>query len=242
MNTISKFDLKRRMLKLNIFFKKDSDNYLLESFRVLRSNIHFLEKKTNKVIIFTSTIPNEGKTTISVNYAASIAITGKKVLFINCDIRRFRPLDRLKIKVTHGIESVLLGKKKLDEVIVKEVEENLDILPSKHLRRDITELFMGNRIKELLDELRENYDLIVLDTPPLTIATDAAILSEYADGVIYVCGYNMVTKEKMLRSKKILERAKAKIYGVVINKIDKKTYVNEYGYDEYNYYADYIKK
>lgn len=230
------------MPKLNIFFKKNSDNYLLESFRVLRSNIHFLEKKENKIIIFTSTIPNEGKTTISANYAMSEAVTGKKVILVNCDIRRFRPFDGLKIEVSHGIESVLLGGKKINEVIIESFEENLDLLPSKHLNGGITELFLGGRIKELLKDLRKRYDLVVLDTPPLTIATDAAILSEYADGVVYVCGYNMVKKEKMLRAKKILERAGAKIYGVVINKIDEKTYVNEYGYDEYKYYDNYIKK
>jgi len=226
---------------MNIFFKRDSDNYLLEAFRVLRSNIHFLEKKANKIIVFTSTIPNEGKTTVSINYAMSVAVTGKKVVLVNCDIRRFRPFGGLKIEITHGIESVLLGRKKIDEVIIKGFKKNLDILPSKHLNGDITELFLGDRIKELLEDLRKRYDLIVLDTPPLTIATDAAILSEYADGVVYVCGYNMVKKEKMLRAKKILERAKAKIYGVVINKIDEKTYVNEYGYDEYKYYNNYIK-
>ncbi|UUV19956.1 CpsD/CapB family tyrosine-protein kinase [Fusobacteria bacterium ZRK30] len=187
-------------------------------------------------------MPNEGKTTISSNYAMSEAVTGKKVILVNCDIRRFRPFSGLKMEITHGIESVLLGKKKIDEVVIKGFEENLDILPSKHLKGDITELFLGYRIKELLEELRKRYDLVVLDTPPLTIATDAAILSEYADGIVYVCGYNMVKKEKMLRTKKILQRAGAKIYGVVINKIDEKTYVNEYGYDEYKYYNNYIKK
>lgn len=194
------------------------------------------------MIVFTSTIPNEGKTTVSINYAMSVAITGKKVILVNCDIRRFRPFGGLKMEVANGIESVLLGEKKLNEVIIKEFEENLDILPSKHLNGDITELFLGDRIKELLEDLRKRYDLIVLDTPPLTIATDAAILSEYADGVIYVCGYDMVKKEKMLRTKKILKRAGAKIYGVVINKIDKNRYITEYGYDEYKYYDSYIKK
>ncbi len=226
---------------MNIFLKRKSDNFLLEAFRVLRSNIHFLEKKLKKMIIFTSTIPNEGKTTISINYAMSVATTGKKVILVNCDMRRFRPFGELKIKITNGIESVLLGKKKLNEVIVKGFEKNLDILPSKHLNGDITELFLGDRIEEVLEELRKRYDLVVLDTPPLTIATDAAILSEYADGVIYICGYDMVTKEQLLRAKKILERAGAKIYGVVINKIDKNVYVNEYGYEEYKYYDSYIK-
>ena len=229
------------MLKRNIFFKKNSDSYLSESFRVLRSNIHFLEKKKNKVIIFTSTIPNEGKTTVSKNYAMSVPITGKKVLLINCDLRRDKSCNNFGIKVKCGIECVLLREKTLDQAIVKGVEKNLDFLPAKNLNRDVTELFMLDTVKEMLEELRKRYDLIVLDTPPLTIATDAAILSEYADGVIYVCGYNMVTKERILRAKKLLIRAKANIYGVVINKIEEKAYSDRYGYEEYKHYDDYIK-
>lgn len=229
------------MPKKNIFFKKNSDNYLSEAFRVLRSNIHFLEKKQNKLIIFTSTIPDEGKTTVSKNYAVSVAITGKKVIVVNCDIRRNKSYNNFGQKITHGIESVLLRKKKLDEVIIRGITKNLDLLPAKHLKGDVTELFMGEEIKKLLKELKERYDLVVLDTPPLSIATDAAILSEYADGVIYVCGYNMVTKERILRAKKLLVRAGANIYGVVINKIDKKAYKNGYGYEEYKYYDEYIK-
>ena len=224
-----------------VLFKKGCDNYLLEAFRVLRSNIYFLEKKENKIILFTSTIPNEGKTTVTKNYAMSVAITGKKVISVNCDIRRDKKYNNFGLDINYGIESVLAGEKEVDEVIIKNVEKNLDILPAKHLKNGVTGLFLGGRIKRLLEELRQRYDLVVLDTPPITIATDAAILSEYADGVIYICGYDMVTKQKMLRAKKLLERAGGRIYGVVINRIDKKAYAGNYGYEEYGKYDDYIK-
>jgi len=224
-----------------VLFKKGCDNYLLEAFRVLRSNIYFLEKKEKKIILFTSTIPNEGKTTVAKNYAMSVAITGKKVISVNCDIRRDKKYNNFGLDINYGIESVLAGDRELDEVIVRDVQKNLDVLPAKHLKNGVTGFFLGERIKKLLKELNKRYDLVVLDTPPLTIATDAAILSEYADGVIYVCGYDMVTKEKMLRSKKILKRAGAKIYGVVINKVDEKAYAGNYGYEEYTEYDNYIK-
>jgi protein-tyrosine kinase len=130
-------------------------------------------------------------------------------------------------------------------VILKGVVKNLDILPSKPLNQDIdiTNFFLGEEIENLLDKLKERYDLIILDTAPLAIATDAAVLSEYADGVVYVCGYNMVDKKKMLRAKKILDRAGANIYGVVVNKVGKNGYY--YGeYDDYIYkhYDNYIEK
>lgn len=83
-----------------------------------------------------------------------------------------------------------------------------------------------------------------MDTPPLVVATDAVILSEYADGVVYVCGYDMVSKKELLQSKTMLDRAGANIYGIVVNKIDKKGYsYGNYGYynNNYNYYEEYIK-
>ncbi len=227
-----------------MFFKGDQDSHLAESLRVLRTNIHFMEEKENRVVVFTSTIPKEGKSTIAANYAMSVAISGEKVLLVDCDIRRPRAHSSFGIQIDHGMGSVLLGDKKVEDVILKGIEENLDILPSKHLSQNVTELFLGNKMKDLLKGLREKYDLIVLDTPPLTVATDAVILSEYSDGVVYICGYDMVSKKELLQSKKMLDRARANIYGTVVNKIDKRGYsYGNYGYynNNYSYYEEYIK-
>jgi len=227
-----------------IFFKGDQDTHLAESLRVLRTNIHFMEDKKNRIVVFTSTIPKEGKSTMAANYAMSVAISGEKVLLVDCDIRRPRAHTSFGIKVKKGMGSILLGEAKTEDVILKGVEKNLDILPSTHLNYNVTELFLGNKMKSLLEDLRKKYDLIVLDTPPIVISTDAIILSEYSDGVVYVCGYDMVSKKELLQSKKLLDRAGAKIYGVVVNKIDKKGYsYGNYGYynNNYNYYEDYIK-
>lgn len=227
-----------------MFFKGDQDSHLAESLRVLRTNIHFMEEKENRVVVFTSTIPREGKSTIASNYAMSVAISGEKVLLVDCDIRRPRAHSSFGIEITHGMGSVLLGDKKAEDVILKDIEANLDILPSKHLSQNVTELFLGNKMKDLLKELRGKYDLIVLDTPPLVVATDAVILSEYSDGVVYICGYDMVSKKELLQSKDMLDRAGANIYGIVVNKIDKKGYsYGNYGYynNNYSYYEEYIK-
>jgi Mrp family chromosome partitioning ATPase len=99
-------------------------------------------------------------------------------------------------------------------------------------------------MKGLLEKLRESYDLIVLDTPPVAVTTDAVILSEYADGVVYIVGYDMVSKKELLQSKKLLDRAGANIYGIVVNKINKEAYsYGNYGYynNNYAYYEEYIK-
>jgi capsular exopolysaccharide synthesis family protein len=227
-----------------LFFKDDQDSHLAESLRVLRTNIHFMEESENRVIVFTSTIPKEGKSTVAANYAMSVAISGEKVLLVDCDIRRPRAHSSFGIEISKGMGDVLLGNASIDDVILKDVEGGLDILPSKHLKENVTELFLGNRMKKLLEDLRERYDLIVLDTPPIAVATDSVILSEYADGVVYVVGYDMVSKKQLLQSKKLLDRAGAKIYGIEANKINKEAYsYGNYGYynNNYAYYEEYIK-
>ena len=239
-----KDNIKNKATQRKIFFKKDQDSHLAESLRVLRTNIHFMEEKENRIIVFTSTIPKEGKSLISANYAMSVAISGEKVLLIDCDLRRPRAHSSFGIKIDSGLGHVLLKEKNVEDVILKNIEENLDILPSKHIKQNVTELFLGNRMKNLLKELRKEYDLIVLDTPPLAIATDAAILSEYSDGLVYVCGYDMVSKKELIQARKLLDTAGANIYGVVVNKIAKKAYsYGNYGYynNNYNYYKEYIK-
>ncbi len=230
--------------KRKMFFNKEQDSHLAESLRILRTNLHFMEEKKNRIVIFTSTIPKEGKSTVSANYAMSVAMSGEKVLIVDCDIRRPRAHSSFGIEVNKGLGEILLEKESLEDVILKDIEPNLDILPSTHLNHNVTELFLGNRMKNLLLELRKRYDLIVLDTPPLVISTDAVILSEYSDGVVYVCGYDMVSKKQLVQSRKILDRAKANIYGVVVNKIDKDGYsYGNYGYYNYNYkyYDEYSK-
>jgi len=230
--------------KRKMFFNKEQDSHLAESLRILRTNLHFMEEKKNRIVIFTSTIPKEGKSTVSANYAMSVAMSGEKVLIVDCDIRRPRAHSSFGIEINKGLGEVLLEKENLEDVILKDIEPNLDILPSTHLNHNVTELFLGNRMKNLLLELRKRYDLIVLDTPPLVISTDSVILSEYSDGVVYVCGYDMVSKKQLIQSRKILDRAGANIYGVVVNKIDKDGYsYGNYGYYNYNYkyYDEYSK-
>ena len=231
------------MAERNIFFKKNQDNQMAELFRVLRTNIYFMEKKKNRVVVVTSTIPGEGKSTIASNYAMSVAIGKEKVLLIDCDIRKPRAHSSFGLEINHGMAEVLLGEKKIDEVILKGVEKNLDILPSKHLSQNVTELFLGDKMENLLKKLKKRYDLIVLDTPPIMVVTDALILSQYGDGVLYVCGYDMVSKQEMNQAKKMLDSAGVNLYGVVVNRINKDGYSHgNYGYYNYKYkdYQDYF--
>lgn len=226
-----------------LFFKDHSNHMMNEALRVVRTNLHFLnDKETDRIILVTSSIPKEGKSTVASNYAMSIAITGKKVLLVDCDIRRPRAHTSFGINFEKGLESVLLGEEELENVILKSVEKNLDILPTKNMNHNVTELFLGDRMKTLLDNIKGKYNTIVLDSPPLIVASDAAILSKHSDGVVYVVSYDQVAKRELEFGKTMLENAKANIYGFVVNKVDKNglSYGN-YGYynNHYGYYKDY---
>lgn len=229
--------------KRRVFFKEKANHEISESLRVIRTNLHFLdEKERGRTILVTSSTPREGKSFIAANYAMSIAITGKKVLLIDCDIRRPRAHESFGKKVEMGLESVLMGDKNPRDVILKEVEENLDVLPTKHMNFNVTELFLGDRMKRVIEELKDEYNTIVLDTPPLVVASDGAILSKYCDGVVFVVSYDQVSKSELEFSKKMLDNAGANLYGFVVNRVEKNgfSYGNYCYYNNnYTYYKDY---
>ena len=184
--------------KRQIFFKDANNHEMNEALRVIRTNLHFLnEKEAARTVLITSTTPKEGKSTIASNYAMSIAITGKKVLLIDCDIRRPRAHDSFGVSFNKGLESVLSGECEVEDVILK---------------HNVTELFLGDKMKALLKKLKNEYNTVVLDTPPLIIASDAAILSKYCDGVVYVVAYDQVAKRELEFGKTMLNNAKANIY------------------------------
>lgn len=214
-----------------------------EALRVIRTNLHFLNRKNKgRIFLIASSVPKEGKTTVASNYAKSIAVTGKKVLLIDCDIRRPRAHESFGISFDKGLESFLSGEKMIEEIVLKNIENNLDIIPTRNLTNNITELFLGDRIKVLLESLKDNYNTIVIDTPPLIVASDAAILSEYCDGIIYVIGYDQVSKKELEFGKSILDNANANIYGFIVNRINKHGFLyGNYRYYNYNYsyYKDY---
>ncbi len=230
-------------MKENNFFLDVNNMEVTESLRTLRTNISFLnDKKKGKTILFSSSIPAEGKSFIASNYAASLAITGKKVLLIDCDIRRPRAHKSFGIKVERGLESVLMHNIPVESIIIKNIMENLDILPTQHIKHNVTELFVNDEMKKILEDIKENYDTVILDTPPIAIASDAVILSQYVDGVVIIIGYDQVAKRELEFTKKMFDNTRANIYGFVVNGVDKKgMFYGNYGYynNYYTYYEEY---
>lgn len=232
-------------IKRDIFFDNEELKEVRESIRLIRTNINFIDLKEQKTILFTSSIPKEGKTTIASNYALSEAIAGKKVLIIDCDVKRPRIDKSYNTSSDFGIADVLKGDKRIEEVIIKDVRDNLDIIIGGKYDENTTELFMNKKLESYLDYLKSKYELIVIDTPPLVVGTDGAIISKYCDGIVFVVSYDQVHKVELEFAKRILDTAKSTLYGLVINKVSNEGYsYGEYGYYSYNYtyYKDYYKK
>ncbi|MGL4628109.1 polysaccharide biosynthesis tyrosine autokinase [Cetobacterium sp.] len=231
-------------VKRDIFFDNDSLKEVRESIRLIRTNINFIDMKKNKVILFSSSIPKEGKTTIASNYALSEAIAGKKVIILDCDVKRPRLDKSYGVESKYGMADLLKGEISLKEVIKRDVRKNLDVIMGGKSEENTTELFLNYKMEDTIEELRKEYDLVVIDTPPLAVGTDGAIISKFVDGIVFIISYDQVHKAELEFSKKILETAKSRLYGLVINKVSNEGYAyGEYGYYSYNYsyYKNYYE-
>ena len=229
--------------KRKIFFKNKETTPILEAFRVFRTNMYFIDReRRNKVVLFTSSLPGEGKSTVATNYAVTEAMAGKKVLVIDCDVRKPTLHKFFGVKNELGLHSILAEER--HEGAVKKVSSNLDIIPTENMSRNQTEMLQSDKLSEFLTMIKTAYDIIILDAPPVNAVADPIILSKESDGVVVVCGYDMVNKRQLEYTKKQLNRAGANIYGVVINRIDQSGYGHgSHGYynDHYGYYDYHIK-
>ncbi|MGG7078806.1 CpsD/CapB family tyrosine-protein kinase [Clostridium sardiniense] len=188
-----------------------------ESYRVLRTNIQYssVDKKINKILV-TSSEPGEGKSTTSGNLAFTFAQDEKKVLLIDCDLRKASIHKKFRISNNIGLSDVILDKGKLEKAIVKR-NDYLDILPAGKVPPNPSELLGSKALENLLNELGEKYDVVILDTPPLHAVTDAQILSTKVDGVILVVRAEKTKKESVIDAKASLDKVHANILGTVLN-------------------------
>lgn len=188
-----------------------------ESYRVLRTNIQYssIDKKIERILV-TSSEPGEGKSTTSGNLALTFAQDEKKVLLIDCDLRKPSIHKKFKISNNLGLSNVILDKSKLSKALVKR-SEYLDILPSGKVPPNPSELLGSKALEELLDELDDVYDVIILDTPPLHAVTDAQILSTKVDGVLLVVRAEKTKKDSVIAAKESLQKVNANILGAVLN-------------------------
>ncbi|NLV99722.1 MAG: CpsD/CapB family tyrosine-protein kinase [Clostridiales bacterium] len=224
------------MLKFTeLIAKTNPKSPIAEAYRVLRTNIQFSSPDRElKVILITSSGPDEGKSITSSNLAITMAQSNMKVLLIDCDLRKpivHRAFGLVNMK---GLTNVLVEGIDYSSVINVTDVENLHIITSGPKPPNPAELLGSRKMEEFLRAVREDYDIIIADTPPVLPVTDAAVLCQYADGVVLVAGHGMATYDAILRTKANLERVNANILGVVLNGAP----IARNGYSYYYYYYD----
>lgn len=210
---------------------------IAEAFRTLRTNIQFSSiDKTIKTIVYTSSGPGEGKSTISINTAVAMAQSEKRVLIIDCDLRKPKIHTFFKFGNGQGLTNVLVEGVDYKEVVHKAEEvEGLSVLSAGPIPPNPAELLGSKKMKAFIGSIKEDYDIIILDAPPVGMVTDAAILSTIADGTILVCAVGQADVEATKAAKELLKKVNANILGVVLNKVP----VNDGGYYKYHYYNYY---
>ncbi|ASW42420.1 CpsD/CapB family tyrosine-protein kinase [Clostridium isatidis] len=212
--------------------EKDPKSIAAESYRTLRTNIQYSSfDKEYKIIMVTSSEPGEGKSTTAGNLALSFAQDGKRVLLIDCDLRKPSLHKKFKISNLVGLSDVLIGKEDLKTALHR-YNENLVVLTSGKLPPNPSEMLSSKAMSNLLKELKNVFDYIILDTPPVQAVTDSQILSTKADGTILVIRAEKTKKDSVQNALGLLKKVNANIIGTVLNGIESSR--NKY----YYYYGE----
>lgn len=207
-----------------------------EAYRVLRTNIQYSNVDAPmKSIVITSSGPMEGKTTTIVNLAVTFAQMGSRVLLVDSDLRKPKIHKVFGISNRNGLTNFLAEHDSYLKYIRLCDVANLDIMTSGTIPPNPSELLMSNAMKNFINTVKKDYDLVLLDAPPIGNVTDAAVVSTFVDGTILVANSGKVKIDALKRAKELLDKVNANIIGIVLNKLDKKSKGNFYYYQYYYY-------
>ena len=205
----------REVIELNNVEPKNY--YYEEAVKTLRTNIQFCGSSI-KTIMFTSSMPNEGKSTTTFSLAASLVDIGKKVLLIDGDIRKSVMVKKHEIKGNpNGLSQYLSGQKTLEEVRYQTNVENLDLILSGPFSPNPAELLEDPLFKEMLEEAKQEYDYIIIDSPPMANLIDGAIIARQCDGAVIVIESGCISYHLVQKVKSQIEKSGCRILGVVLN-------------------------
>ncbi|QQS41977.1 MAG: polysaccharide biosynthesis tyrosine autokinase [Acidobacteriota bacterium] len=224
-----------------LLISKDSRSSTAEAYRQLRTSILLSTAgHAPKSLLITSSLPAEGKTTTAVNTAISLAQTGAKVLVIDADMRRPRVHSFFNLSNAEGLSTVLsseLTEKEILEIVKKDEDSGLHLLPSGPLPPNPAELVGSEQMKNLLVTLEKNFTHLVIDSPPIASFTDGVLMASLVDGVIMVVHSGKSSRSVVRRSTQFLHDIGAKVFGVVLNNVDVRSQDNYYYYQSY-YHRD----
>lgn len=227
------------MREVNIY-RQELDYSANESYKSLRTNLLFCGEE-KKVIAITSCTPNEGKSTVSINLAMSLADSGKKVLFIDADLRKSVLTGKTEVEgEIKGLSHLLSHQETIDNVIYSTNIPRFYIIYAGTVPPNPAELLGGNYFKKLLEAVRKIYDYVIIDTPPLGSVIDGAVIADACDGSILVIESGAISYRFAQEVKEQMERCNCPILGVILNKVDMSRqgyYGKYYG----KYYGEYGK-
>ena len=212
----------------------DPKSVISEQYREIRTNIEYSNVDQNtKTILVTSSDKNEGKTTTVSNLAVSFANLNKKVLIIDCDLRNPSIHKMFRLNNIYGLTDILAKDRAVDKCIQETELKNLYVLTAGAIPPNPAEILSSDKMKNLIEDLKNIYDYIFIDTPPIGLVTDAGALSSFIDGVVLVVKSESIEKKYLEETKKKLDAVDARILGAILN-----SYKSEQkDYDYYSYYG-----
>ena len=217
---------------------KSPDSIPSEAFRALRTRVQFsrIAKSSLKTILVTSAAPQEGKTTVSINLAGSFAISNKKTLLIDCDLRKPKLHHIFHEQRVPGLIDYLFGDVELQDIIKRTEVNNLHFIPTGTIPPNPAEMLDSEQMRSLLARFRDQYDLIVVDSPPIIAVTDSEVLSGMVDGTLLVVSADTTEMDLMERASELIRQENTQFLGAVLNNFSYKSGYGSY-YKYYYYYS-----
>ena len=225
------------MKKLVMDLPEINDYRMVEGLNQLKTNLAFCGKDI-KVITMTSSVPNEGKSSISLSLSRTLAESGKKILMVDADLRKSVMAARYHIQgIDKGLSHYLTGQAEVEDIIYETEVEGLCITAAGPLSPDPTSILDSEQFEQFIENVRDMFDYVIIDAPPLGVVIDAVIIGKYTDGAVIVIEQGVIKRKIVQDVIKQLKRGEVRILGAVLNKVDER--IGAYGNYEYKYSYSY---
>lgn len=214
-----------------LIIKSEPKSPVSEQFRTIRTNITYSNiDNPVKTVLFTSATPNAGKSTVAANVAIAYAQAGKKTLLLDADLRRPTMHHTFEVQNMLGLSTAIINSSPLDEIVRESNIENLDLITSGPIPPNPSELLSSKKMNLFMKMVENQYDMVIIDSPPILAVTDSQILSQLTNSTILVTNVADNNRDRISQAKQLLEKADANIIGIVLNNKKMDTIKTDYYY------------